>query len=140
MFIHLINLKFNKGLHSLIINNLLLTQALLSTLINTLLILTLTTHRLAMATKMLLLPSLLGEWWQLKVEEKRGTERIQIKCNTWCKSIKKTQTGQRRHALKFLKLQVWQNHKCTSGVGIRKTRSLKKVLIDNWCNNKMTLN
>lgn len=140
MFIHLINLKFNKGPHSLIINNHQLTQTMSSTLTNTLLILMLTTHRSAMATKMPLLPSQLGEWWQLKLGEKRGTERTQIKCNTWCKSIKKTQTGPRRHALKFLKLQVWLNHKCTSGDGIRKIRSLKKVLISKWCNNKMTLN
>lgn len=69
-----------------------------------------------------------------QLKEKRGIARTLDKCNTWCRSTRKTLTGARRHAWGYLKPLAWLSPKSTSGAGIKRTRRLKNSSRMNyWC-------
>jgi hypothetical protein len=69
-----------------------------------------------------------------QLKGKRGIARTQDKCNTWCRSTRKTPTGARRHAWECLKPLAWLSPKSISGAGIKRTRRPKNFSRMNyWC-------
>lgn len=61
---------------------------------------------------------------------RRETARIQTKCSIWLKSTIKIPTGARTPARESVRQRAWQNPRFISGAGIRRTRKLRKELMN----------
>jgi len=65
--------------------------------------------------------------WQIWLRKRRETGKTHLRCSTSSANTQKTPIGRRRLAFEFQKLQAWLSPRCTSGDGIRKTKSWMRL-------------